>query len=220
MYLINPLLMGNSNIKPELIKSHELGYIYKSKNSIVRITAFALSLEQLISTEKENKENIPHYHNINDEVNINGFELELEQSIGYNFNIITNFSYLKPNNAKDESKVANTASLLGNIVLKYHLSNKLNVNIKYLYIGEQKREKLDKRSKLKENKTLDLTINLNQFIFSDVIVRLGIKNLFDYNVRYPAPLNKDLAGIPVPTYYEDLPRPGRLWWIKAEYKFY
>ena len=220
MHLNNPMLKGNPDIKPERIKSLELGYIFKSHYTILRLTAFTMMLKQLVSIHYENFYDMPNYYNLNDDININGFEIAIEQSISYILKISTNFSYLKPNDAKAELKTYDTASILGNAILEYYLSSISNISLKYLYVGKRKRMKGDTRDDLDGYQTFDIAINIKDFVFPDIVFRGGLKNFFDYDVRYPSVTDYDLENNMIPTYIEDLPRPGLLWWIKLEYLFH
>ena len=77
-------------------------------------------------------------------------------------------------------------------------------------VGETYREATDTREKLQGYNTTDLTVSIDDMLARDLSFRIGIKNLLDKQVKYPAPEN---------TYLDDHPRAGSQWWMQLSYKF-
>lgn len=91
--------------------------------------------------------------------------------------------------------------------------------MQYRYVGDRNRDPLVARDDLNEYNTVAITGSVFNLELHGLTLRDGIKNLFDEDVRYSAPLGSDLLGNPILTYPEDYPRPGRRWWMQLSYKF-
>ena len=56
----------------------------------------------------------------------------------------------------------------------------------------------------------DATLSFNNISDRNISFRMGVKNIFDNQVKYPAP---------VLTYLDDYPRDARQWWLQFVYDF-
>jgi iron complex outermembrane receptor protein len=67
----------------------------------------------------------------------------------------------------------------------------------------------------------DLTVSVSNFVKSGLTVRAGVKNIFDEEIVYPAPMVNFAASAPplLPAYEDDYPRPGREFWLQADIRF-
>ncbi|MCK5231619.1 MAG: TonB-dependent receptor, partial [Desulfobulbaceae bacterium] len=211
--LTNNVGAGNPNLKPETNDTYELGYIYKDINTVFRTTLFYSVLDDVIYIDNS-------LHKNSGRNNFWGTELEMERQLGHSLKLDANLSYVHTQDVASVPEGAQAATWLGNIGLMYQPNSYLSLALQYRYVGDRNREQLDIRENLDEYHTVDVTGSLFNLGFKGLILRAGIKNLFDEDVRYPAPLEEfSLFGNRYPTYPEDFPRPGRQWLCQITYKF-
>lgn len=209
----NPFESGNPDLEPETNDTYETGYIYKGIHSVFRATLFHSVLRDVIVVDKT-------LHNNSGDGRLTGVELELERQIGNCVKLDTNLSYVhtKDHNS-NEQEGALAAEWLANAGIIYQpLRSNLTLALQYRYVGERGREAQDPRNDLDDYHTVDVTGTLCNLWLKGLTLKAGVKNLFDEDVRYPAPLDPyDISGNP--TYPEDLPRPGRHYWMGLTCEF-
>jgi len=91
--------------------------------------------------------------------------------------------------------------------------------LQYRYVGSPHRAADDDRQEPDAYHTFDLTANFFDILAKGVTFRWGIKNLFDDDIVYPAPVFKDGEGNIGYYYKDDFPRAGREWWARISYEF-
>ncbi len=211
--LNNTIGGGNPDLKSLTNDTCELGYIYKDLNRVFRTTLFYSILNNLTIIENANYQNTGRRHYW-------GTELELEQQLGDYLKVDANLSYVHTQDVAKVTEGVQAANWISNIGIIYHPTNFLNLALQYRYVGERGREPLDPRENLAANHTVDLTGSLLDFGIKGLIVRVGIKNLFNEDIRHPAPLEEfDPYGNEYPSYPEDFPRAGRNYWCQVTYIF-
>ena len=92
-------------------------------------------------------------------------------------------------------------------------------NLQGRYVGERQRGPQDPRSNMDDYFTVDATGTIFNLWITGLTLRAGLKNIFDADVRDPDITTFDFTGNVVPSYTEDLPRPGRRWWTGLSYDF-
>jgi iron complex outermembrane receptor protein len=115
--------------------------------------------------------------------------------------------------------VSEVANRLANLGLLYEATDDLVFSLRGRYVGDRTRVPLDTRSDLEGYVTMDAAASMFNLGIKGLTMRAGIKNIFDADIRDPAPITTDFAGNTVPTYANDYPRPGRLWWASLSYAF-
>jgi outer membrane receptor protein involved in Fe transport len=98
-------------------------------------------------------------------------------------------------------------------MLFYQISNNWNTGTKVRYVGKRSRQERDPRDDLASYTTFDQTLSYTQ---DALTLRASVKNLFNKDVKYPAPLGN---GITSGTYKDDLQRDGRVFWFSAQWSF-
>ncbi len=203
MYALTPTIMGNPNLHPETIRTYEAGYIYRNSDTVGRVTLFHSELKELISVVGD------LYLNTNG-ADLNGVELELERKLTSQIKINANLSYVKTKDLTTGREIENSANWLSNIGFTYQPGQNYLLALYYGFVGDRNREVIDVRDKLVSNNTVNLTGNIFNLWQKGLTLRAGAKNLFDSDVRLPAPAN---------TYPEDYPRAGREWLMSLVYDF-
>lgn len=215
----NPVVVGNPDIQSETINNYGLGYIYNDGVSVGRVTLFYGALKELIVIDTSASPNV--YTN-NGKVNIVGTELEYSRKFNKHFELESNFTVQKAEDENNSKPVAGVASVLANIGVMYRIDRQYSIAGQYRYVGERSRAQADLRDDLAGYQTLDLTLTMKHLFensaMSGAVVRAGIKNLFDADVVYAAPLT-NFNGIEKPSYEEDYPRPGREYWLQMAVRF-
>lgn len=209
----NPVLAGSTDLVPETNDTFELGYIFKGLDTTWRSTLFHSTLEKVIVIENGIHANGGTSRNW-------GTEIELEQLLGDFFKLDGNVSYTFIDDADNKQSGVLSAQWLGNIGLMYQPTYDINLVLQYRYVGERNRESTDLRENLDQYHTFDLTGSVFNLGMNGLTLRAGITNLFDEDVRYPAPMEEfTVTGVSFPSYPEDFPRPGRQWWLQMTYEF-
>ncbi len=199
----NPIVNGNPDIKPERMHTYELGYIFNNGSRVFRITSFVSELHDVIVVNSTTD----RYEN-GGTANFRGLELEYVVPLQQRVKLDGNVSLLDSESDDVVNSNWGTAQVLGNLGVLYQLATDRFVNAQYRYVGPRTRSADDTRSDLDAYQVVDVSVSLARLWVPALTLRAGIKNMFDADVRYPAPVN---------TYQDDYPRPGRQWWLSADY---
>ncbi|CAK0743892.1 hypothetical protein CCP3SC1AL1_1250001 [Gammaproteobacteria bacterium] len=205
MYATTPTLLGNPNLKPETIRTYEVSYIYRTSETVSRATVFHSSLRNLILISGS------LYENTSSAANLNGIELELERTLTSHVKLNTNFSYVKTKDLSTGSEIPGSANFLSNVGLVYQPNRDYLLALHDTFVGNRNRDVNDTRNKLGSSNIVSLTGSiLNFWQKKGLTMRIGANNLFNSDVRLPAPMN---------TYPGDYPQAGREWWMSILYDF-
>ena len=193
-----------TTVSGSTIHTVDLGYIHKNIDSEYAVTLFKSKIDQFIvfidATGFENTESAETY----------GAEFELKYKIRKNINVDGNISYLESDDNNTGLSLPGSTDWVGNLGINYQPLLRTNLALQYRYVGETYRQSTDTREKLDSYETVDATLTLSELLDQNITFRAGIKNLFNEDVRYPAP---------VLTYVEDHPRARRQWWLQFTYNF-
>jgi len=204
MYAINqPIITGNANIDPAISDTYEISYIYNRPETTFRITPFYTDLKDLIVARSGTFSNTGS-------ARLKGLEIELEQRLAAFLKFDANISYVKTEDEETDNEIANSVNWLANVGLVYSLRPNITLSILYKYVGDRNRQALDTREELDGYQTVDLTGNLFNLWSENLTLRMGVKNIFDEDISFPAYMN---------TYPDDYPQPGRWWWTQLSYEF-
>jgi len=200
----NPVLAGNPNIRGEVIDNTELAYIHNDGVTVVRATLFYAVLQDLIIQDRVTR----RYENSTTDAVSRGVEFEYLRPLGSRFKLDGNLTWVHAEFDGTGERLPGAAELLGNVSLIYQPVKEYSVSGRLYYVGERAREVLDARNSLDGYTTLDLTVSAFLLEERRLTVRGGVKNLFDAEVVYAAPVS---------TYPNDYPRPGRELWMGLDY---
>jgi len=193
-----------SEITPSEINTSELGYIYKNNSTELRLTLFNSKIDDLIEfIDQQGFRNT-------ESATLYGTEFELKYDFDKSLNVDANLSYLNSKDNNTGESIVGSTDWIANLGINYQPASRTNLSLQYRYIDETYRQSTDTRDKLDAYATTDATLSLTELFGQSISFRAGIKNLFDEDVRYPAP---------VLTYVDDYPRAGRQWWVQLAYDF-
>ncbi len=202
----NPIVNGNADLQAETIKSFEVGYVYNDGVSISRITWFTADLEDLIGGSASAPVT---FENIG-KARQTGIEFEYVRQIGKSVKLDANVSFVEVSDEINNADFSEIANVMANVGVIYQPLNDFSLNGQYRFTGEKDRAAVDTRSALESLNTIDITASFFNLMTDQLTLRVGVNNLFDNNIFYPAPIN---------TYVNDYPQPGREWWTSLAYKF-
>ena len=203
-----------ATIQPETIDTYELGYIHRKLDTVDRITLYNSKLKKLIISD-----GLIGFTNL-DEVELTGIEIESERRLNDWLKLNANLSR---NSAKDSltgADVEGAAKLLANAGLLAELKPGLTLAADYRYVGERKREAVDPRQPLESYQTVDVTVSASWNGIKGLSMRVGVKNIFDEEIRYPGPLVLDsTVNQKVVGHTLDYLQPGREGWLQLSYEY-
>ena len=182
LYTINNhAIVGNRNLKPEVVNAYEIAYIHKfSVDSFLQLNLFYLhNSDQINNINSENQ-----YRNSGSS-NIYGMEAELKTPIGLYGTFYANYSYAY---GKEDHKypIANAARHMVKSYYLHQFTDKISVGIVGKYVGSKERIWYDYRPKLDAYSTLDVSAGYHDRR-SGFRIQLSVKNVFDSTVKYPSP---------------------------------
>jgi len=210
MYSVNnPVFNGNPDIDPETIDTYEIGYIYKLPRTVARATLFHSRLDDLIVLEGG------QYANSGGAL-LTGAELELEHQFFFPLKFDCNVSFVNTEDQDTHEELVGAANWLANVGLTYQFHRNITFALQYRHVGDRNREPEDSRNDLDGYHMVNITGSLFNLGVRGLNLRLGVNNLFDDDVRYPALLNQTKTA---PTYPDDYPGQERQWWMKLSYEF-
>lgn len=185
---------GDSNLKPEVADSYELGFEYKGKDLIFKTTGFFNDVKNLIdyTTESGTESNlvcstwafgpcpfpdpisVRQYGNV-DNATTKGIELEYQQDNivdGLDFDL--NYTYLKTEDKETSRELKLKPKHTLNAKISYELPYEIDSSLRYSYTGKQydaDYEQLDAYA--------TSAMQLSKKVTKDLTVRFGIENLTD-----------------------------------------
>ncbi len=203
-----PAIQGNEDLEPETINTYECGLSYKfNKHVTSSVNYFYNNVENLIVLRTlESAQNTSRYENFGD-AHVQGVEMETKVDIVKGNYVFMNYTF---QNAEDDDgdDLPFVANQKGNFGVNAHYWKYINTNLSTFVSGRRSREEGDARDDLPAYALLNLSVIGKEF-FKTMEVYGTVYNLLDKDYSDPGPVS-----IP-----EDLPRPGRTFFIGLSYQF-
>lgn len=197
------------DLRAETLASKELSYIYREPGRRAQVSLFYTKLDDLITFNAPSGPGSLDLYTNADTIHSQGLEVEWEQALAGGWNLSSNLSYSDTKNPASDVPVAGSAEWLGNASLNGPLASNLQLGLRWRYVGS--RARLQSQSgKLQAFNTLDLNFTWSIDNSEGLTLGSGISNLFDDDV---------VALSSASTYSQDLPQPGRAWWVQANYRW-
>lgn len=208
LFLANqPAVEGNVDLKPEKIKTFEVGVSYQfNKHVSSSINYFHNEINDLIVLRALPYNNTTQYYE-NQDARVQGVEMETRVDIIKDNYIFMNYTFQNPEdtNGNDLPFVAHHH---GNFGVNVHYWKYINTNLSTFVSGKRSREVGDQRNDLPAYALLNLSVIAKEF-FKTMEIQGTVFNLLDKNYSDPGPTS--IEG--------DLPRPGRTFFIGLSYQF-
>ncbi|NOQ80681.1 MAG: TonB-dependent receptor [Gammaproteobacteria bacterium] len=201
------------DIEPEIIDTYDIGYIYKGVKTGFKTTAFYSKLDDIIVGLN------PYGFENSQGATIKGIEFELDHKFNNKVSFDGNLSYSDSKDDATKRSIAGTSNWLSNLSLNYQPVHYFDFSITYQYVGSKYREQNDPRDKLDAYGVVNLAATFSDLLGKGTALQIGVNNLFDEDVRYPAPMTTDMTGFSFPAYEEDYQRSNSWWWARFQYEF-
>ena len=175
-----PIVVGNSELKPEIITTYDLAYSYSKNNTLFVANLYALSVKDGIDRKANSSGAGLIYENAN-EFEHYGIEFDLQKA-RKNIMLFSNLSYLHDANRVSSSDTSNALSpeYIFTLGSNYTLSSAQQIGFSYEYKGERKTASGDKTLKASN------LINLNyQYEYNDIQFFMTVHNILNENIREP-----------------------------------
>ncbi len=212
LYVINnPVLEGNPNLKPETIRTYEVGLGHKFTNKISANVNYFFNVirDEIAAGSPNSSGTVPVFENQGGS-NIQGIEFEVKADLANYWNdayVFANYTYQDAESKGDP--LPDVPKHKGNIGVNAAITKYLNANLHAFISGDRARAEKDARSDSPGYAIVNLTLIAKEF-FNDMKIKGSLFNLLDKKYDDPAQIN---------TISTDLPRPGRTFYLELEYKF-
>ncbi|MBM4064269.1 MAG: TonB-dependent receptor [Planctomycetes bacterium] len=206
--LIKPSIQGNEDLDPEQIRTYEVGLTYQfNKHITSSINYFNNDIKDLIVLRTlPTAQGTTRYENYGD-AHIQGIETETKIDITKGNYVFMNYTFQNPED-NDGNDMPFVAQHFGNFGVNTHYWKYINTNLSTFVSGRRSREDDDTRSNLPSYALLNLSVTGKDF-FKTMEVQGTVYNLLDKDYSDPGP-----TSIP-----NDLPRPGRTFFVGLSYQF-
>ncbi|MBF0272138.1 MAG: TonB-dependent receptor [Magnetococcales bacterium] len=204
MYSKSFVINGNPNMRPETIKTYEIGYIYRVPDMVGRVTLFHSMLHNLIVGD-----NLTGLYQNSTGASINGVELEVEYALTSSLKVDGSLSFISTTDEATGQEIESAVNWLGRAGVLWQPLTDYTLAVRSFYVGESNRVPGDQRDKPDGYTTINVVGTRKNFLHKDMTVRASVLNLFDAEVIVPA----------VPEIPKDYPRPGRTWMLTMSYGF-
>jgi iron complex outermembrane receptor protein len=203
-----PAIQGNEDLDPETIRTYEVGLSYRFNKYIASgINYFNNDIKDLIVRRTlESNQNTSRYENFGD-AHIQGVEMETKVDIAKGNYVFMNYTFQNPKD-DDGDDLPFVARHKGNLGVNVHYWKYINTNLSTFVSGKRTRDEADTRDDLPAYALLNLSVIGKEF-FKTMEVYGTVYNLLDKDYSDPGPIS-----IP-----EDIPRPGRTFFVGLSYQF-
>ena len=203
-----PAIRGNEDLDPETIRTYEVGLRYRFNKYVTSgINYFNNDIKDLIVLKTlESNQNTSRYENFGD-VHIQGVEMETKVDIAKGNYVFMNYTF-QDTEDDDGDDLPFVAKHKGNFGVNVRYWKYINTNMSTFVSGRRSREEDDTRDDLPAYALLNLSVIGKEF-FKTMEVYGTVYNLLDKDYSDPGPIS-----IP-----EDLPRPGRSFFVGLSYQF-
>ncbi len=211
----NPLALGNPNLKPEKIETWELAFDYLATDKLnLALSLFQYEIKDKIIEIPEREQNFGYANS----TRWKGFggELEMRWKTSHKSSLLFNYSYQDSKDKITGATLHNAPQQVAYLRGDYLFGSKWYINTQVNWNNGWKRAVNDPRPDLAGYTTADLILRRKDMRADNTNFAVGVRNLFDTDVRYPSP-GPDIDGIlNIPN---DLPGAGRFYFVEFRYQF-
>ena len=212
MYTTNqPAVQGNPDLDPETIRTYEAGLSYQFNKYVTSsINYFYNDVKDLIGLRVIDIERNTRRFENEKSAHVQGIEMETKVNIMKDNYIFMNYTFQNPED-DDGNDLPFVAQHTGNFGVNVHYWKYINTNLSTFVSGRRSRDKTDERETrddLPAYALFNLSIIGKEF-FKTMEVQGTVFNLLDKDYSDP-------GGVSIP---EDLPRPGRTFFVGLSYQF-
>ncbi len=204
----NSVLLGDSDLRPETVRTYELGVSYKFNSKINAGVNYFFNVvrDEIVEGPKQSSLEPQVFTNLAGS-NIQGIEFELKVDIAKNMYAFANYTYLDSETKGDSQP--DVPKHKANIGFNVGLWEHFNANIHTFISDKRPREQDDERDDSPGYAIFNFTLGAKE-LFKGLGFKASLFNLLDKEYNDPSLINT------VPT---DLPKPGRTFFLEMNYKF-
>ncbi len=209
MFITNqPAIQGNEDLEPETIKTYEVGLTYQFNKYVTSsVNYFYNDIENLIVLRTlPTTQNTSRYENFGD-ARVQGIEMETRVDLTKGNYIFMNYTFQEPED-DDGDDLPFVAKHKGNFGVNVRPWKYINTNISTFVSGSRSREEDDTRNDLPAYALINLSVIGKEF-FRTMEIQGTVFNVLDKDYSDPGPI----------AIQDDLPRPGRTFFIGLSYQF-
>ncbi len=209
IYQRNSIIQGNEDLDPEIIRTYEVGLSYQFHKYVTSsLNYFNNDVKDLIVLRSIFDDNVRvlRYENYGD-ARVQGIEMETRIDLAKGNYLFMNYTFQEPED-DDGNDLPFVAKHKGNFGVNVQPWKYINTNISTFVSGSRTREVDDRRDDLPAYALVNLSLIGKEF-FRTMEVQGTVFNLLDKDYSDPGPIS-----IP-----DDLPRPGRTFFIGLSYQF-
>lgn len=186
-FINNPSVLGNQNLDPEKIKTIELAFDYRPNNNFSGLlNIFTYKSEDLIQLDSDNI-----YQNIGEQDG-QGVEIEANWQATEKLRLNANISWLDSDLPLIDQDKEQVPGFMGFLDVRYQIADEWLLTVQNYLINDRKRQAGDTRPEVDDYVKTDLTLLWQSE--ASWSFKLGVKNLFDDDIREPVP-NSGLFGL-------------------------
>ena len=205
----NPSLIGNANLKPEIIDTLEVAFDYHVNHDLnFRLNLFSYQIEDLVeivfSTPANNS----------GRQSGRGLEFEAEWDATDSLSLSGNYAWQSAEDDTTGADVPNAAQQQLYLTAAWQISDHLTLSGVANYVADRRRAVGDTRKDIDDNKTIDLVLRNHQSI-EGFSMSLIARNILDSDAREPS----TSQNIAMPEIPDDYPLDGRSINLEFEYHF-
>ena len=209
----NPIIIGNSDLQPEKIKTSEVGVTIRIVKSVnFDVNYFYSKINNLIDWVDSTTPGEPAvYRNLKDAV-VDGIEMTLMGQYSNTSYWKLSYTYQDPRDADSKQRLPNVPSNRATASVNHDLTRYLVAHADLLWTGARPRPTGDPRPEMPDYTVVDLSLTAKDF-YKGLEIQCALHNLFDQ--RYSDP-DKSGAKQFVPG---DFPREGFSAMLNISYSF-
>lgn len=215
----NPVVKGNSKLKPEKIETFEAGLGYRLNRYFgLELNYFYSTIDDLIGWTPSTTGQPAINDNIGT-ATTQGVELGLSGILTPELSWKANYAWQDPRDADSGRRLPYVPSQGAGASINYAPVKYVNLHTDILWTGPRLRDKGDSRPEVPDYTTVDLALTLKNF-YRTLEIQATVRNLFDRRYKDPdtsgGAANLLGTGPKVPG---DFPREGISAFVSASYKF-
>ena len=208
----NPLFLGNPDLKPETLKSYELAFNYKPTYDLtLDLNLFQYYWKDIIQFIPDERAITRTAQNAGEQEG-HGLELEGAWQVNDYLSILSNYSWQKSQDEKNNADAANAPEQQLYIRANTSLPSGWDITLQANRVMDRNRAFNDSREDIDDYTTVDVTLR-KSFLTDQLVLSLITKNIFNDDTREPSANGQPAAAIP-----NDLPLARRRIYGEIRYK--
>lgn len=205
----NPTLLGNKNLKPEKINTFEWAVDYRPFSSVrTAANLYYYQIKDLIGVSPDPEQVTRSFKNVGDQ-NGYGSELEWNWQVNDQVTVMGNYAWQYAINQQTHQRVAGVPEHHIYFATQWQFMPGWQLQPQINWIGG--RTTAGDTRPLDDYETIDITLR-GKKLFGHLDVAASLRNMFDTTYREP-------AVVPVTQLPQNLPMPGRSFYLEASVHF-